>query len=412
MPNYSYEGLNAKGQPVSGSIVCDNVEEAKRKLQNDNLYITLLDQAGTKSEKSESVSSGKFLGFSFKSKKVKTDKVVDFLRQLATLVEAKLPLVRALTALSEQEEDEVFLAILEDVKEEVKGGAMLADGLARHPRCFSRLSVNMVRAGETGGVLEQSLNRLADFSEDEQDMRSTVTSAMIYPLVLTVVMGLAITLLMVFAVPKFKSIYEGMNTELPGLTQTLISVADSLKDFWWIYIIVIVALVSGIRYWKNTDQAMVFLDKLKFKLPVLGTLTKKLSIMRFSRTFGTLVDGGIPILQALNIAKDTAGNIIIESALDEVSKNVKEGERIAKPLRASGVFPPVVIHMISVGEESGTLGSMLKRIADNYDKQSRSAIKAGMTILEPLIIVMLASIVTVIILAMLLPMLEVNMMKF
>ncbi len=410
MPNYSYEGLNKNGQPVSGSIVCDNIDEAKRKLQNDELYITLLEQSGAKNE-TKNIGTGSFLSFNFGSKKIKTDKIVDFLRQLATLVEAKLPLVRALTALSEQEDDAAFLAVLEDVKEQVQGGAMLADGLAGHPKCFSRLAVNMVRAGETGGVLEQSLNRLADFSEDEQDMRSTVTSAMIYPLVLTIVMGAAITLLMVFAVPKFKAIYEGMHTELPGLTQGLIIVADSLKNFWWIYIMVIVGIFSGARYWKNTEQARIFLDKLKFKLPVLGTLTKKIAIARFSRTFGTLVDGGIPILQALNIAKDTAGNVVIESALDNVSKNVKEGERIAKPLRASGVFPPVVIHMISVGEESGTLGSMLKRIADNYDKQSRAAIKAGMTILEPLIIVLLASIVTIIILAMLMPMLDLNMMK-
>ena len=411
MPNYSYEGLNKNGQPVNGSIVCDNVDEAKRKLQNDGLYITLLEQSGTIHGSKES-GAGSLLKFSFGSKKIKADKIVDFLRQLATLVEAKLPLVRALTALSEQEEDKAFLDVLEDIKEQVQGGSMLADGLASHPRCFTRLAVNMVRAGETGGVLEQSLNRLADFSEDEQDMRSTVKSAMIYPLVLTIVMGLAITLLMVFAVPKFKNIYAGMNTELPGLTQALITVADSLKNFWWIYIIIIVAIISGIHYWKNTDQARIYLDKLKFKIPILGTLTKKIAIARFSRTFGTLVDGGIPILQALNIAKDTAGNVVLEAALDDVSKNVKEGERIAKPLRASGVFPPVVIHMISVGEESGRLGTMLERIAANYDKQSRVAIKAGMTILEPLIIVLLATIVTVIILAMLMPMLEVNMMKF
>ncbi len=411
MPNYSYEGLNKSGQPVNGSIVCDNVDEAKRKLQNDGLYITLLEQSGTISGSKES-GGGSLLNFNFGSKRIKADKIVDFLRQLATLVEAKLPLVRALTALSEQEEDKAFLIVLEDIKEQVQGGSMLADGLASHPRCFSRLAVNMVRAGETGGVLEQSLNRLADFSEDEQDMRSTVKSAMIYPLVLTIVMGLAITLLMVFAVPKFKDIYAGMNTELPGLTQGLITVADSLKNFWWIYIIIIVGIISGIHYWKNTDQARIFLDKLKFKMPLLGTLTKKIAIARFSRTFGTLVDGGIPILQALNIAKDTAGNVVLEAALDDVSKNVKEGERIAKPLRASGVFPPVVIHMISVGEESGRLGTMLERIAANYDKQSRVAIKAGMTILEPLIIVLLATIVTVIILAMLMPMLEVNMMKF
>jgi len=263
MPNYSYEGLNKKGLPISGSIVCDNVDEAKRKLQNDGLFITLLEQSGARSTSKEG-GGGKLFKFSLGSKNVKTDKIVDFLRQLATLVEAKLPLVRALTALSEQEDDEVFLKVLEDIKEQVQGGSMLADGLASHPRCFSRLAVNMVRAGETGGVLEQSLNRLADFSEDEQDMRSTVKSAMIYPLVLTIVMGLAITLLMVFAVPKFKAIYEGMHTELPGLTQGLITVADSLKNFWWVYIIVIVGIIGGIRYWKQTEQARIFLDKLRF----------------------------------------------------------------------------------------------------------------------------------------------------
>jgi type II secretory pathway component PulF len=189
-------------------------------------------------------------------------------------------------------------------------------------------------------------------------------------------------------------------------------VADVVKDYWWLIIIVVVVLVALFKYWKNTPKARILIDRLKFKLPVLGDLTRKISIARFSRTFGTLVDGGIPILQALNIAKDTAGNVVIENALDAVASNVKEGERIAKPLRQSGVFPPVVIHMISVGEESGRLGPMLYRIAENYDKQTRNAIKAAMTLLEPLIIVVLASIVTVIILAMLLPMLNINMMGF
>ncbi|NLF39076.1 hypothetical protein GX586_06495 [bacterium] len=197
-----------------------------------------------------------------------------------------------------------------------------------------------------------------------------------------------------------------MKIELPAPTRMLISASNFLKSFWWVVIIAIMALVSLFNYWRKTPAAQKLLDRLKFRLPLFGTLTRKLSIARFSRTFGTLVDGGIPILQALNIAKDTAGNFVVEAAIERVSVNVKEGERIAKPLRLSGVFPPVVIHMISVGEESGRLGPMLYRIAETYDKETRVVIKTMMTVLEPLIIVVLAGVVTLVILAMLLPMLE------
>ncbi len=411
MPNFTYQGVRKNGQRAEGTLVCTSVDEAKRQLQQQGIFITLLREGGVL-QTDEAKAGGAWYDFGFRRTRVNHDKIVDFLRQLATLVEAKLPLVRALTALVEQEDDAVFRQILEQVREKVQGGATLADALALHPRCFSRLAVNMVRAGEMGGVLEQSLNRLADFSEEEQDMRSTVKSALIYPVVLTIIMGLAIALLMTFAVPKFKSIYQGMNTELPALTQGLISVADAFTGYWWLMLLLVVLAAAGVQQWRRTAAARVFLDKLKFRLPLFGTLTRKISIARFSRTFGTLVDGGIPILLALNIAKDTAGNIIIEQSLDHVASNVKEGERIAKPLRGSGVFPPVVIHMISVGEESGRLGAMLGRIATNYDKQSRVAIKAMMTVLEPLIIVMLAAVVTLIILAMLLPMLNVSLMAF
>lgn len=409
MPNFTYKGLNKSGQPAEGSLICNTREEATRQLQQKGIYITSLHQSDAVEKTTVSSDAGGSL-FSFRKKRVPRSKIVDFLRQLATLVEAKLPLVRALTALVEQEENEEFNRILTKLREDVQGGATLADAMAAFPREFNRLAVNMVRAGETGGILEQALNRLADFSEEEQDMRSTVKSAMVYPTVLVCVMALAITLLMLFAVPKFKKIYSGTNRELPFLTTALISVADSLRDYWWIYIIVIALIVAGIKYLLRSPKTARTIDGLKFRLPLFGVLTKKLSIARFSRTFGTLVDSGIPILNALNIAKDTAGNMVVEEALDNVSTNVKEGERIAKPLRSSGVFPPVVIHMISVGEESGRLGPMLYRIAENYDKQSRATIKALMTILEPLIIVAMALVVVLIILAMILPMVDMTSM--
>lgn len=410
MPSYAYEGLRANGQQATGTIVSATLDEAKRQLQQQGLYITHLVTSDADAVEASAPKTG-LLDFGFTRKSVSNQKIVDFLRQLATLVEAKLPLVRALTALIEQEDDKVFRPILEQVRERVQGGATLADALAQYPRFFSRLAVNMVRAGETGGVLEQSLNRLADFSEEEQDMRATIKGAMVYPVVLTIIMGLAISMLMVFAVPKFQAIYQSMHAALPQLTQTLIVAANFFRGYWWLMLILAVALAAGFRRWKQTQRARVLLDKLKFRLPLLGVLTRKIAIARFSRTFGTLVDSGIPILLALSIAKDTAGNVVIENALDNVASNVKEGERIAKPLRLSGVFPPVVIHMISVGEESGRLGAMLKRIAENYDKQSRAAIKTLMTVLEPLIIVTLAGIVTVIILAMLLPMFDISLLQ-
>ena len=411
MPTYSYQGVKRNGEQASGTIIKNTAEEAKRELQQQGVFITRLDTSAESEQGTAPVAPRSFLGLGFTRSRVPSEKIVDFLRQLATLVEAKLPLVRALTALIEQEDDKVFHGILEKVREQVQGGSTLADALALHPRIFTRLAINMVRAGETGGVLEHALNRLADFSEEEQDMRATVRSAMVYPIILSTVMGLAITLLMTFAVPKFQMVYKSMGTKLPALTEGLISVSKAFTGYWWLMLAAVVTLVVAFKGWQQTAQARVLMDRLKVRLPLLGTLTRKLAIARFSRTFGTLVDGGIPILLALNIAKDTANNVVIEDALDAVSKNVKEGERIAKPLRASGVFPPVVIHMISVGEESGRLGPMLYRIAENYDKQTRTAIKTLTTLLEPLIIVLLAGVVVTVILAMLLPMLDISGMQ-
>lgn len=404
MPSFSYEGLNAQGQPTSGTLICNSISEAKTQLQGRHIFITKLYEGDAVAEAAVRVELPK------RRRKVKHEKVVDFLRQMSTLTQAKLPLVRSLSALLEQEDDPAFKEILQAIKDKVQAGSTLADALADHPQCFSNLAVSMVRAGETGGVLEQSLLRLADFTEDEHETVSNVKAAMVYPVVLSCIMGLAVAALMIFAIPRFKAIYKDFNAELPTITQALIDVSDFLVVYWWLVLALIFVAVALIKKWLQTRQAKVMMDRLKFKLPFLGPLTKAISIARFSRTFGTLVDGGIPILSALNISKDTAGNVVIEDALDSVAKNVKEGERIAKPLRASGVFPPVVIHMISVGEESGRLGQMLGRIAESYEKQTKRALKAATSTLEPLIIVCLAGVVTLIILAMLLPMLDMNMM--
>ena len=404
MPTFSYEGLNANGESASGTVICNTLAEAKAQLQAKHIFITRLTEGDAATEASVRVELPK------KRKKVKHEKVVDFLRQMSTLTQAKLPLVRSLGALLEQEDDPAFKEILTAVRDKVQAGSTLADALADHPQCFSNLAVSMVRAGETGGVLEQSLLRLADFTEEEHETVSNVKAAMVYPIALSCIMGLAVAALMIFAIPRFKAIYKDFNAELPAITQALIDISDFLVVYWWAVLILVFLGISFLKKWLDTRQAQEMMDRLKFKLPFIGPLTRAISIARFSRTFGTLVDGGIPILQALNISKDTAGNIVIENALDGVAKNVKEGERIAKPLRASGVFPPVVIHMISVGEESGRLGPMLGRIAESYEKQMKRALKAATSTLEPLIIVCLAGVVTLIILAMLLPMLDMNMM--
>lgn len=332
-----------------------------------------------------------------------------FTRQLAVLIQAGLPLLRALEVLERQEKNPAFRFVLADLAETIRSGNTLSDGLANHPKVFDRLFVNMVRAGEAGGVLDVVLSRLAKFAEKAMRIKGKVKSAMTYPVIVIFVALLVMAGLMLFIVPKFEDIFRDLlkGAELPALTQFVLSVSNFMKDQILGTLAIIGAVVATFVIVKRTKQGQRFIDKMKIVLPPTGELFRKAAIARFARTLGTLLQSGVPILQALTITRDTIGNSIIMDAIDSVHDRVKEGEGVATPLDQTKIFPSMVTSMIDVGEETGELPEMLTRIADTYDEEVDNSVAALTSIIEPIMIVFLAVIVGIIVIAMFLPIIKI-----
>jgi len=288
----------------------------------------------------------------------------------------------------------------------VESGGTFSEALAQHPRIFDKLYVNMVKAGELGGVLEIVLNRLAEFQEKSQKIKGKVLSAMIYPLVVLVIAGAILTFLLIFIVPKFQQIFTDAlpGQKLPGITLFVIWCSNTLVSQWYLVIGGIVLLVVGYKAIASNPVGIIFLDKIALKIPVFGDLTSKTAISRFARTLGTLISSGVPILQALNITRDTAGNTVVASAINKIHDSVKEGESVVGPMESSAVFPPMVTSMVQVGEETGQLPDMLVKVADVYEAEVDNVVTGLTSILEPIMIVMLAVIVGTIVLALFMPM--------
>ena len=338
-------------------------------------------------------------------KTIKSKTLMIFTRQLATLIDAGLPLLRGLTVLGNQEPDPVLKKTISQLAESVQSGGTFSDGLTSHPRIFNRLYINMVKAGELGGVLEVVLNRLAEFQEKAEKVKGKVKSAMMYPAIVLVIAVIIMGFLLVFIVPKFEQIFADMlgGKPLPLLTQIVVGTSRAIQqNILWI-IIGVVGLVSGLKYFISTPKGSVLFDKFMLKAPLFGDLTKKNAISRFTRTLGTLVTSGVPILQALNITKETAGNAVIAAAITKIHDAVKEGESIVRPMEASGVFPPMVISMVDVGEETGQLPEMLLKVADLYDDEVDNAVAGLTSLMEPIMIVFLAVVVGSIVIALFLP---------
>jgi type IV pilus assembly protein PilC len=342
------------------------------------------------------------------SGRVKSKVLTTFTRQLATLVDAGLPLLRGLRVLEKQERNPTLKSIIAELALSIEGGSTFSEGLAQHPKVFNRLFVNMVKAGELGGVLEVVLARLSEFMEKAQKIKGKVIAAMFYPVAVLVVATAILIILMVKVVPAFKQVFEGMleGSALPAFTRLVLGISEIIKDH-------IVYTMGGVAIFVvifllfiRTKFGRHVWDKFKLKMPVVGPVVNKVSISRFTRTLGTLVSSGVPILQALTIVKETAGNVIIGNAVSAVHESVKEGETITAPLEASGVFPPMVISMVDVGEQTGALPEMLLKIADNYDEEVDNAVSAMTSLLEPIMIVFLAIIVGSIVIAMFLPLIE------
>ena len=415
MPNFQYLAMDAKGEQTSGTIDASNESDALAKLRQKGLYPTQIAEAGKGAKKTAKKTTAKSGAKAKTGGRIKPKVLMIFTRQLATLIDSGLPLLRGLNVLGKQEPNPILRGTISALGDSVQGGSTFSESLAQHPRIFNKLYVNMVKAGELGGVLEVVLNRLAEYQEKAHKLKNKIVSAMVYPVIVMFIAVSILLFLMIFIVPKFKDMFAEMeNAELPMISQIVFGFSDFLikPNIWiipnvvWI-LLAAVAFYLGFAAWGRTPKGRNFIDALKLKLPIFGDIQRKSAVSRFSRTLGTLVTSGVPILQALNITKETAGNVVISHAIGQVHEAVKEGESIVTPLQASGVFPNMVISMVDVGEETGQLPEMLLKVADVYDDEVDNAVTALTSILEPIMIVFLALVVGSVVFALFLPLIKI-----
>lgn len=425
MAKFSYVALDSRGKEITGVLESDSTTGAVSRIREMGYFPTNVaeaDKAATKKGGKPAApgapaggKGGRKKGLGsldlkfLSSGKVKTKVLTAFTRQLATLIDAGLPLLRGLDVLRKGEKNATLKRTLQQLAESVEGGSTFSEALAQHPKVFNKLYVNMVRAGEAGGVLDVTLSRLADFQEKAQKIKNKVITAMVYPTVVIVVALGIVTFLMIVVIPKFQEIFTDLleGKPLPPLTLFVLACSNLVKNRFPLVAGCVVAIWFSIKGIGKTVKGRYYLDKLKLNAPVFGQLIRKVGIARFTRTLGTLIASGVPILQALNIVRETSGNAVIAKAVSQIHDSVKEGERIVQPLEASGVFPAMVVSMVDVGEETGALPDMLMKVADVYDDEVDNAVGAITSLLEPIMIVILAVIVGTIVIAMFLPLINV-----
>ena len=401
MAKFSYTAVDAKGKQATGVIEANDQNDAIAQIRQLGFYPQRLDEA----KDAEKTSTGK-LKLKKKGGRVKMRILTVFTRQLATLIDAGLPLLRSLNTLAKQERNVVMRNTMLDLATTVESGSTFSEALAQHPGIFNKLYVNMVKAGELGGVLEIVLTRLAEFQEKSQKIKGKVLAAMVYPVVVLCIAVLILAFLLTFIVPKFQQIYADAlpGKPLPAITQFVIDLSHLLTSQWYFVVGGIALLVIGYKVFASSPAGSIILDRIKLRMPVFGDLLSKTAIARFSRTLGTLISSGVPILQALNITRDTAGNYVVATAINKIHDSVKEGESVVGPMESSGVFPPIVTSMVQVGEETGQLPDMLVKVADVYEAEVDNVVTGLTSILEPIMIVLLAVIVGTIVIALFLPM--------
>jgi general secretion pathway protein F len=403
VPVYAYKGVTAAGRRARGFVDADTPRAARAKLRRDDIFPTELAEGGgaqnVESRASREISLDLF-------RRVSTTDLALATRQLATLVGAGIPLVAALSALSEQVDAPKLKSVVAKVRDRVNEGETLADSM-EEVGTFSTLYVSMVRAGEVGGTLDQVLVRLADYLESQARLRSKVGSVLIYPAVMFAFAMLVVAALVTVVLPRITDLLVSMNQELPIYTRVIISTSEFARSYWWAVLLFIAAAALALRAYVQTERGRTAFDRFKLSLPVLGRVNRVVSISRFARTLATLLTGGVPIVRALDIAEATANNTVIGRAIDAARTSIMEGAPLAKPLQASGEFPPLVTVMVDVGERSGELESMLAKIADTYDEQVETVVTRLTALLEPLLILVMVGIVLLIIMGTLVPLLQV-----
>jgi type IV pilus assembly protein PilC len=417
MQKFSYVAVDATGKESRGVVEAPNQALAISKVRSQGLFPTAIGPTSSAAQATGArpgAQKGTGLQMEIKlpaflHRRVKPKDLMVVTRQLATLVDAGLPLLRGLRVLLRQTKSPALRIALESMGQSVESGSTFSEALAQHPRIFDNLYVNMVRAGEAGGVIEVVLKRLAEFMEKAEKIKNKVKSAMIYPVVVMVVAVGILAFLLTAIIPKFEEIFKDMlnGTKLPAVTRFVISASQTVRENLLVVVGIVVLIVIVVNLWKSTKRGRYHVDRIKLAMPVFGTLIRRSAIARLTRTLGTLLSSGVPVLQALTIVRDTSGNAVIASAIQHVHDSVKEGESMTAPMDGAKVFPPMVISMVEVGEETGALPDMLIRIADTFDDEVDNAVSGLTSIIEPVMIIFLAVVVGTIVIAMFLPLVSV-----
>ncbi len=432
MPTFNVEAIDGKGKRIKAEIDAASANDAIVKLKQKGLKpMNVKEKAGAPAAvatppptpaagkpatgasggpaatisavPTSGKAPGKALIF---SGRVKHKQLTQFTQQLSVLMDAGLPIVRSLKILGNQQKPGLLKNIVVEVADDVETGSSFSEALGKHPKTFDKLYVNMVKAGEAGGVLDIILQRLAAFMERMEALKRKIVGASIYPIVVIIIAVAVVLSIMTFIVPKFAEVFEQVKVPMPGMTILLMGISKFILSFWWVIIIAPILASIGFNAWGRTKGGRVTIDRLKLKIPLIGMIIKKSVISRFCRTLGTLLQSGVPILEALSIVKNATGNEVVAKAIASVHDSIREGESIAEPLGACGVFDDIVINMIDVGEETGELDKMLLKIADNYDAEVDAAVSALMSVLEPMLIVGLGLTVGFIVVALFLPLIS------
>jgi type IV pilus assembly protein PilC len=393
MPVYKWVAETKRGRTIRGEVEAADEKIARLQLKRRNLTV----------KKLKPKPKDLFENIAFLQPKVTNKDIVVFTRQFSTMIDAGLPLVQGLNILAEQAENKAFKGILKGITRDVEGGSTLAEALKKHPKVFDDLFVNLVAAGEVGGILDTILQRLAAYIEKAAKLRSRIKGAMVYPLVVIIIAIVVIAVILIFVIPVFEDMFKGVGSALPAPTQLVVNMSRFLKGNIHYIIAAIIALGWAFRFYRRSEKGRRQTDILALKLPVFGPLLRKVAVARFSRTLGTMITSGVPILDALEIVAKTAGNVVLEEVIMEVRGSIAEGQTIAEPLSETDIFPGMVIQMIAVGEATGALDTMLEKIADFYDDEVDTAVEALTSMLEPLLMVFLGGAIGGLVVAMYLP---------
>lgn len=407
MAVYEYKGFDGAGAESSGIVDADSPKTARQKMRRQGVFPTeVWEQKAGQATRGKGISTQ--IDFSRVFQRVKVQDVAAMTAQLSTLVGAGVPMVESLSALIDQVDNPALKVVMTEVREDVNQGDALATALRRHPKAFDDLYVNMVAAGEQSGALELVLKRLADYTDSQMRLRGRVTSALVYPVLMGCISLLIVAGLFLGVIPRIRRIFDSMGASLPLITRIMLGISETLQNWWFLFILLGVGAVLGVQRWVRTPYGRAKWHRWKLNMPIFGKVNRLVAVSRFCRTFSTLLDSGVPILSAVAITKSVVQNDILAAAIESAGKNIREGESIARPLRESGEFPPLVTHMIAIGEKTGELEPMLAKVSDSYDQQVENILSALTSLLEPLLIVVLGGVVVIVALAILLPMLNLS----